>query len=164
MLTDEKIIAHIKTDSDTGTVVRETLFEHSTATAELAKKFAENFDSGAFAEIAAQFHDLGKASRNFQEYICKCESENSPERGPDHSTAGARFLATENKCFGTLLAYAIAGHHAGLPDGMSTGEAGLQYRIKDKNIPEWKCAVEGDKELLELFSTPISKIIPPPPN
>jgi len=163
MLTDDQIIAHTKTDSDTGTVVCETLFEHSVATAELAKKFAENFDSGAFAEVAAQFHDLGKASSKFQKYIRKCESENSPTHGPDHSTAGARFLAKENKCFGTLLAYAIAGHHAGLPDGMCKGEASLHYRIFDKkDIPEWECAVEGDKELSKLFSAPTSKMIPPP--
>ena len=38
----------------------------------------------------------------------------------DHSTPGAKY-ATENlkapKGFGKLLAYCVAGHHAGLPDG-----------------------------------------------
>lgn len=50
----------------------------------------------------------------------------------DHSTAGAIHAIAHLGQIGTILAYAIAGHHAGLPDYESdtTGRAALSQRLK----------------------------------
>ncbi|MFA6047111.1 MAG: CRISPR-associated endonuclease Cas3'', partial [Phycisphaerales bacterium] len=63
--------------------------------------------------LAGQLHDIGKASREFQGYIC-----GDLLSGGDHSSAGARIaLDRYGKTLGTILAAIIAAHHAGLADG-----------------------------------------------
>lgn len=63
--------------------------------------------------LAGQLHDIGKASREFQGYIC-----GDLPSGGDHSSAGARVaLDRYGKPYGTILATIIAAHHAGLADG-----------------------------------------------
>lgn len=146
-----QILAHTHLDSN-GTLRTESLLDHLRATSELARVFAAGFGCENLAEIVARFHDLGKASDEFQRYLAQSsgdteESDESPKaqsrakrsRGPDHSTAGAKFLADKlPDDLGTLLAYAIAGHHAGLPDGIAAGNTSLEYRLLFKEIPEWE--------------------------
>lgn len=65
---------------------------------------------------AGLLHDIGKASKEFQHYIA--ESSDQTKRGPDHSTAGAREACSAyGDKLGKILAFAIAGHHAGLANG-----------------------------------------------
>ena len=47
----------------------------------------------------------------------------------DHSTAGAKHSQENLPLYGTLLAYLIAGHHAGLPDGIDTSDSNLSKRL-----------------------------------
>ena len=54
-------------------------------------------------------HDVGKFSNEFQDRILR----NGPK--VDHSTAGAWLLVIRSGK--DLLAYCVAGHHGGLPDG-----------------------------------------------
>lgn len=66
-----------------------------------------------------RLHDIGKMSAQFQAYIRRVADQAGGEahgRGGDHSTAGARVARDTYGDFGTLLAYGIAGHHAGLDD------------------------------------------------
>lgn len=79
-----------------------------------AASFADHFGMNSVGEIAGRLHDIGKASREYQAYI----RGSAGSRGPDHSTAGAR-VARERFCkhVGQIIAYAIAGHHAGLANG-----------------------------------------------
>ena len=51
----------------------------------------------------------------------------------DHSTAGAQQINNLHDGLGKLAAYAVAGHHAGLPDGRSSGSC-LESRLV-KTIP-----------------------------
>ncbi len=70
-------------------------------------------------------HDLGKYTREFQLRL-----EGNPSR-VDHATWGAR-VAVERygPCIGRLLAYGIAGHHAGLSNGKNgTSRTSLQDRL-----------------------------------
>jgi CRISPR-associated endonuclease/helicase Cas3 len=64
-------------------------------------------------------HDVGKCSAAFQAYIdAPQDGISGVRRGPDHSTAGARVaVAIYPHPAGRLLAFGIAGHHAGLADG-----------------------------------------------
>jgi CRISPR-associated endonuclease/helicase Cas3 len=95
----------------------EPLSHHLAAVGIRASGFAAEFGWAAAAEAAGRLHDIGKASRAYQAYIAQTEDAAGPRRGPDHSTAGAREAC---RLYGTrvgrMLAYAIAGHHAGLSD------------------------------------------------
>ncbi len=90
----------------------ESLVDHLMAVGKSAGRFATSFGAGPLAEITGLLHDLGKAKPPFQAYL---RGERSSE---PHSGEGARY-ATENLgALGKLVACCIAGHHAGLPNGV----------------------------------------------
>lgn len=109
-------------------------------------------DAGSLGELAAnlgkllgQWHDLGKFSGEFQEYLRRSAARSAETEDAhtleasgrvDHSTAGAQHAARALPFYGSLLAYAIAGHHAGLPDAFNDGHACLKARLR-KTIPNW---------------------------
>lgn len=86
---------------------RESMSKHLEAVSALAGTTAEKFGLRETAETLARFHDLGKFSDEFQQYLRRSagDSEEAPAHGPDHSTAGARFLAKNLPVIGTLFAY-----------------------------------------------------------
>ncbi len=104
------------------------LSDHLLASSSLAKSFGQALGLGEAAAQAALLHDLGKYSETFQRRL-----EGSGER-VDHSTAGAWLVWNEptgaTLCWRQLIAYAIAGHHAGLPD--RTGEAGIGTSLEER--------------------------------
>lgn len=117
----------------------EPLERHLQEVAELAGEFADAFGAKDWGELAGRWHDLGKYSREFQEYLKKASGTADPHGEDlgavgrvDHSTAGAQHSA-KNTQLGPLLAYIIAGHHAGLADGIPE----LRERLA-KTIPEWE--------------------------
>lgn len=121
----------------------EPLEDHLHEVAELAGKFADAFGAKEWGHLAGLWHDLGKYSREFQAYLKAVTSEAHLEEKDvpgrvDHSTAGAQHADQTMKIMGRLLAYLIAGHHAGLPNGMSSEAGGstLEARLK-KPIPIW---------------------------
>jgi len=133
-------LAHISED---GTRTQ-TVYEHLSGTAKLAGPFAAPFGAQAEAEYTAWQHDVGKLSSGFQRRL---------RGGPrvDHSTAGAQ-LALRGQH--PQAAFAIAGHHSGLPDGGSfaddAGDATLFGRSKKPIEP-----YDGWQEL------PIPRSAPP---
>lgn len=90
----------------------EPLDEHLRAVAARAGTFAAAFGLKTWGEAAGLLHDIGKTSDAFQIYI------RGQSASPDHSTAGA---VEARKGYGPqagrILAFTIAGHHAGLADG-----------------------------------------------
>ena len=90
------------------------LLEHLQETARRSGKFGEPFGAEKLAYLTGLAHDLGKYSQEFQKRLLK--------NGPviDHSTAGAR---ERNALYhNPSVAYPIAGHHGGLPDGGRTAD------------------------------------------
>lgn len=85
---------------------------------------AQAFGAQDWAYLAGLWHDLGKYRPEFQAYIRNqsgFERENAHIEGQtgrvEHSAAGAvHAIDTLGEIHGRLLAYLIAGHHAGLPD------------------------------------------------
>ena len=83
---------------------------HLRNVAEIASSFAKPFGMEQEAYLAGLLHDLGKYRDEFQEYL-----RQQRDAGPDtyHAIYGAAWAVTSE-----LLpqAFAIAGHHTGLPD------------------------------------------------
>lgn len=103
----------------------QALDDHLLTVAALAADRAARFDSADAARVAGMLHDLGKYSRAFQKRL-----EGAAAR-VDHSTMGAIVARDRFGPIGQLLAYAIAGHHAGLANGRDPGErTPLRHRLQ----------------------------------
>ncbi len=118
------------------------LEDHLRGVAKRAREFGDKFGAGDWAELAGWWHDLGKYSAAFQAYLLAHgmpDSEAHLETLPgkvDHSTSGAIYAIQQIGLRGKVLAYLIAGHHAGLPDGSGAdGEVGnLEARIQRTDL------------------------------
>lgn len=87
------------------------LQQHLQTVGAQAAERARCFGAESMANVAGTLHDLGKYTRRFQQRL-----EGTVPR-VDHSTWGAEIARQHFGALGTLLAYAIAGHHAGLANG-----------------------------------------------
>lgn len=130
-------LAHVRPRSDGGFDVHE-VGEHLKGVAERAECFASRFGNADWARIAGLWHDLGKFHPEFQRYIAGASGfdpdahlEDAAGR-VDHSTLGAVHALDRMGGVGRILAYIIAGHHAGLPDWESVeeGNASLVQRVE----------------------------------
>ena len=94
----------------------QTLQSHSVNVGEMAAEFARVFGAQEIACQTGQLHDLGKYSEAFN-----CRLHGGPS--VDHATAGAK-IAVERwrNVIGKLIAFCIAGHHAGLANGSGEGD------------------------------------------
>ena len=110
----------------------EHLADHLELVGKTAARFAGRFGAAKLGDVAGQLHDIGKMSATFQAYI----RGNGALKGPDHATAGAREAARlYGPHLGRILAYCIAGHHAGLANGGSEHVPGtLSHRVVTKQI------------------------------
>lgn len=101
---------------------------HLLGVAELASGFGKVFNAQKTAYLAGLWHDIGKYSRAFQALLAR-----AVELGPDaaregrgrvdHSSAGAIWAWERLRGPGLALAFAIAGHHAGLADYSTPNDA-----------------------------------------
>jgi CRISPR-associated endonuclease/helicase Cas3 len=103
------------------------LREHLEATAKLSGQFGQVIGIAAATHLAGLMHDLGKYSPKFQARL-----KGATER-VDHSTAGASIVLEmakgRDRHVAELIAYAIAGHHAGLPDKHGEAHSTLHARL-----------------------------------
>ncbi len=90
---------------------RHPLTQHLYDTAALASAFGARFGADRAAWYAGLWHDLGKFSCSWQEYLARREAGRPADR-VDHKTAGAALAAHRQQ---TAAAFAIFGHHSGLP-------------------------------------------------
>lgn len=110
------------------------LEEHLVEVAKLSQQFASTFNGGDWAYLSGLWHDLGKYRPRFQHYIRKVSGFEENAHITDdagkapHSTAGAIHACNLFGMEGRVLAYLIAGHHAGLYDWDSEN-SNLSYRL-----------------------------------
>lgn len=131
-------VTHLKPD---GTY--QPLKAHEENVAALAGKFAEAFGAKAHGERTGLLHDIGKYSDNGQ------KRQRDPEHTAkvDHATAGAQMAWKLKDC---VAAFAVAGHHGGLPDmGSGSDDSGgtlwarLNKPLTGGNDPSaWKNEIE----------------------
>lgn len=100
-------ISHISEDHR-----QQTVLQHLEGTAELCSRFAASFGAGELGEMAGLAHDIGKYSDAFQRRL-------RGEGRVDHVTAGAYECYRRRQ---SAVAFCVAGHHGGLPDGGSRGD------------------------------------------
>lgn len=110
----------------------EPLSHHLLAVAEKAAEFGRTFGCEEIGRTAGLLHDIGKASAAYQSYISAPDGTTGARRGPDHSTAGAREAVKYYPLIlGRMLAYVIAGHHAGLADARELDRRlATDYRVE----------------------------------
>lgn len=130
------------------------LEDHLNAVAEGASKSASMFGSSSWGRVLGLWHDLGKYQDSFQTMLRQAHGFDAhlPKPGRiDHSTVGAAHVARVAGQLGRLVAYCIAGHHAGLPDGIG-GEGSLTERLNkaSQDLPE------GVPEHLRILPDPLT--------
>ncbi len=113
----------------------------------MAAERAENFQAPDLAEVAGLLHDLGKYTTDFQRRIA------GEAVRVDHATRGAMLAVERYPPLGHLLAYAIAGHHAGLANGTEAGDrTTLRDRLRGVDLPPlldaWRQEIDLPAHLL----------------
>lgn len=161
----KEFIAHIKTDSTNGFVIQ-SLNDHLDGVGILMSNFSDEFLNAEWGNLIGRWHDVGKYSETFQEYI---RVNSGYENGPfleksDHSSAGA-ILAQEKlpQGFWQPVAYCIAGHHAGLHNWYpEMGVSGsLQERLAKKELFDSIMPyVSEDAIDYKKFNAPTGKALP----
>jgi CRISPR-associated endonuclease/helicase Cas3 len=131
---DIRPIAHAAKDGDGNWQKPHDLAEHLVGVAKLAALFAKKIGED-WAYQAGIWHDLGKFRERFQKYIrlksgFEADAHIKGEAGKaPHSTAGAVLACERFGVHGRVLAYLIAGHHAGLDDW----HGGLNERLSKQD-------------------------------
>ncbi|WP_045728614.1 CRISPR-associated endonuclease Cas3'' [Xanthomonas sp. GPE 39] len=119
------------------------LADHLNSVGERAACHAETFGGQQMARVSGKLHDLGKYTAKFQARL-----DGDPTK-VDHATWGARIACARYGDGGKLLAYAIAGHHAGLADGRQdkdSSRTSLHERLSEEYraqalpplLPDWE--------------------------
>ena len=144
-MAEKRYLAHRAEDGR-----EQSVLEHLRRTAAMSSKFAAAFGAGPQGELAGLAHDIGKYSEAFQRRL-----EGSADR-VDHSTAGAVECV---KLGQVTAAFAVAGHHGGLPDGGAQGDD----KEKGSFHGRMRRAVEGKLEPCEAWREELSLPSPPQP-
>ena len=148
-------------DEETGR--EQLLCDHLTGVSDLAGRFAAAFGEEAMGRLLGLYHDIGKYSKEFQEYLRADEAEKKRHRGRiDHSTAGAQEIvklgqgtgqgksSRLSKGMAHVMAFCIAGHHGGIPNQgtpANTEEEGtLLGRLKRRKLPDCRAYHEANLE------------------
>ncbi len=92
----------------------QTLSGHLVQVGEMAAGFAAVFGAQEIACYTGELHDLGKYTPEFAARLRGGKSV-------DHATAGAKIAVDRWGAAGKLMAFCIAGHHAGLANGDGEG-------------------------------------------
>lgn len=131
---------------------------HLKNVAELAKQFADYFGGAEWAGVVGIVHDIGKFSKEFQNMLVNTANEDANDeqrRGPDHSSAGAQEIVKRlPEGISKLLAYCVAGHHAGLLDVQANG-ACLKDRLS-KTLKDYSACPDEFLGLPNIIKPPIS--------
>ena len=132
----------------------QTLQSHSVNVGEMAAEFARVFGAQEIACQTGRLHDLGKYSEAFNHRL---------HGGPpvDHATAGAK-IAVERwrNVIGKLMAFCIAGHHAGLAN--DNGEGDNRRTLKQRLALQFGADIPSLDNLWQQEIKPPQNLSAPP--
>jgi CRISPR-associated endonuclease/helicase Cas3 len=163
---NEKVyIAHVRKDENQKFHIQ-TMEEHLNEASQLAASFSSKFQNAEWGRLLGKWHDLGKYSAEFQDYIKIISGYIEGEKlgKTDHTSAGAIFAKELLPQMWPPFAYCIAGHHAGLhnwyPEIGISGD--LSDRLKKQEFLD-KIRTVIPKELgeIEKLNVPTGKPIAP---
>jgi CRISPR-associated endonuclease/helicase Cas3 len=128
-VTEKVYIGH----KDQNTDRQQLLIEHLHNVGDICARFVSAFGEYNIGKRIGDYHDIGKYSREFQDYI-----QAGGGRKYDHSTAG-----TKEFCYAQMIpaAFCVAGHHGGLPDcgtKMDGAQEGTLMGKLKRNIPNYQ--------------------------
>lgn len=123
----------------------EPLADHLVDVAARSSEYGRPLGLAPICNLAGLLHDLGKYNPEFQLRL------RGATHKVDHSTAGAavvrQFAGDGDQIFAELIGYAIAGHHAGLPDKRGVTGSSLAERIaafdESRLDPVWRSEVKA---------------------
>lgn len=141
------------------------LSDHLREVGERAAACASVFGGAELGRVAGRLHDIGKYTRRFQSRL-----DGDPTR-VDHATWGACIARQRYGSIGTLIAYAIAGHHAGLANGRpgwdDQSRASLLDRLSEeyrsRELPALEPEWEQEVVLPDRLSMPSGFVAHPKP-
>ena len=126
----------------------QTLNNHLETTAWLAHAHAAPFGCGDMAHSMGLLHDLGKYTDPFQRKLM------GESMKVEHSVHGARIAFERFGPIGTLMAYGIAGHHAGLANGRDPGARTPLGERLERELPPLEPAWEKEIQLPDKAPEP----------
>jgi len=138
--------AHLRKIDDS-CIKHQYLEEHLLNVAKMSSRFTKKFEAQNWGYTAGIWHDIGKYSDKFQKKLRRIENGESDIR-VDHSTYGAKLIFEKEKKLGKIIAYCIAGHHAGLANATGTPSS-LNERLHKDLKP-----LNFDKVPEEILSHP----------
>lgn len=146
--------AHTKEDPATRTILPKTewqlLKDHLEQVAKLAEERAVKFGAAKMGKILGLAHDLGKYSQDFQDRL------EEKKLKVDHATAGAQEIYRRYpSSVGKALAYCVAGHHGGLPNGNKGSPLSLPSRLNKKDLPDY-CAFAEEIKIPQLVASDLA--------
>lgn len=114
---------------------QQSVQEHLENVGKLAAEFCKDYqiqklDVSQYAYETGLAHDIGKYSEAFQRKI-----KENLDISVDHSTAGAREMQKKRML---AAAFAIAGHHGGIPNGRDTTKQNLMERITKRELEPYE--------------------------
>ena len=157
-ISEQRYLAHI----DKATSREQYLYNHLENVAERSARFAAAFGEEAVGRALGRYHDIGKYSNEFQDYIRAPKEEQQKKRGTiDHSTAGAKEMAQLGTAAG-VLAFCIAGHHGGIPNRGTRADTAVKPtligRLK-KVVPDYHTYRKENPVPLLPTSSLLSKVV-----
>jgi len=172
----EKPIAHVR-KRDKNCDDPQYLWTHLTEASALAKQFAAKIGLDKSGEVLGLLHDLGKASKQFQNYLRSAVDLIDPDEDGftdvvamkgkiDHSSAGAQVIykyfwdkGGEGRIVAQALALPVASHHSGLIDCLApNGDDNFTRRIQkleeSTHVNEaFSILEEQEKQVIEKLLT-----------
>lgn len=134
----EIIISHIRTSD----LAIQTNDEHSRGVAERAERFTQEIGMLGWGRFLGELHDKGKEKYDFQTYIRimnEMPAESSTYHDKTHAYVAALLAKKLFPAGYPFVAYALAGHHAGMPDYLLLEELlkkPLPAEVSLDNLPE----------------------------
>lgn len=134
----EIIISHIRTSD----LAIQTNDEHSLEVAERAERFTQEIGMSGWGRFLGGLHDKGKEKYDFQTYIRmmnEMPTKTNTYHDKTHAYVGALLARKLFPAGYPFVAYALAGHHAGMPDYLSLEELlkkPLPTEVSLDNLPE----------------------------